>query len=303
MRPVMPSVTLRMRVCGSFCLALAGFVLCSLGQTNVDSDILQTEHVHNLSPAAGFARMGLWLLAAALLVVAGMVLFIRHRLATNLYKISSDEQWKDDSLEVAAEKIDAEVVKEACELVEKGPEAAELVPEPEKGPQARLFTPASGEAWREPMLKAFLGTCMKVNCLGRTWRESAARQVQVSNQPDPREAELIRRLMQRWQEFHVDPETGVFLERSSANGNERLTIISVVKDKRTLVEAAINAGFVIESLGRYLRSTDLVYKRGPREYHAPTQDDLVKMTPGERESMIRIADIPDPWQAMIAGFS
>jgi hypothetical protein len=300
MRPVMQFVTLRTRVCGGLCLALAGLAFCALGQTNVDSDILQTEHVHNLSPAAGYARVALWLLAAAVLIVAGVLLYLR-RVSTNLYKLSSDEQWKDDSLEVAAERIDAEVVKEACAVVEKGPEAAEPVPAPEKGPQARLFTPASGEAWREPMLKAFLGTCMKVNCLGRTWRESAARQVQVSNQPDPREAELIRRLMQRWQEFHVDPETGVFLERSSSNGHERLTIISVVKDKRTLVEASINAGFVIESLGRYLRSTDLVYRRGPREYHAPTNEELAAMTPGERESMIRIADIPDPWQAMIAG--
>jgi hypothetical protein len=304
MRPEMPSVTLRIRTLGGFCLALAGFALCALGQTNVDSDILQTEHVHNLSPVAGFARLALWFLAAALLIVAGVVLFVRHRVATNLYKLSSDEQWKEDSLEDAAEKVDAETVKEACEVVEKGPQGGEVV-EPEagadQGPQARLFTPASGTAWREPMLKAFLGTCMKVNCLGRTWRESAARQVQVSNQPDPREAELIRRLMQRWQEFHVDPETGVFLERSAANGHERITIIGVVKDKRTLVEAAINAGFVIESLGRYLRSTDLVYRRAPRDYHAPTQDELTKMTPGERESMIRIPDIPDPWQAMIAG--
>ena len=301
MRLVMRAVTLKTRACAAFCVALAGLALCALGQTNADSDILQTEHVHNLSPVAGFARLALWFLAAVLLIVAGVLLFLRYRVSTNLYKVSSDEQWKDDSLEVAAERIDAEVVKEACEVVEKGPDAAELAPEAEKGPQARLFTPASGEAWREPMLKAFLGTCMKVNCLGRTWRESAARQVQVSNQPDPREAELIRRLMQRWQEFHVDPETGVFLERSSANGSERLTIISVVKDKRTLVEAAINAGFVIESLGRYLKNTDLVYQRSPREFHAPTQDELAKMTPGERESMRRIADIPDPWRAMIAG--
>ena len=151
------------------------------------------------------------------------------------------------------------------------------------------------------MLKAFLSTCIRVNCLGRTWKESAERQVQSSNQPDPREAELIRRLMQRWQQFHVEPETGVFLEHSSDAGKSRVCLIRVSKDKRTLSEAAFNAGFVIESLGRYLRNTDLVYSRSPGEYHAPTKDELSAMTPGERDSLIRIVDIPDPWQTMIGG--
>jgi hypothetical protein len=151
------------------------------------------------------------------------------------------------------------------------------------------------------MLKAFLGACMKVNCLGRTWREHAARQVQASNLPDPREAELIRRLMLRWREFHLDPETGVFLEHSTASGKSRVCVISVTRDKHTLTEAAFNAGFVIESVGRYLRNTDLVYRLGLGEYHAPTKDELVVMTPGDKDSMIRIAEIPDPWLAMIAG--
>jgi hypothetical protein len=123
----------------------------------------------------------------------------------------------------------------------------------------------------------------------------------LSNLPDPREAELMRRLMQRWQEFHVDPDTGVFLERSSSAGNSRVCVISVIKDKRTLIEAGFNAGFVIESVGRYLRNTDLVYRRGLGHYHAPTRDELAAMTPGEKDSMMRITDIPDPWQAMIAG--
>jgi hypothetical protein len=78
-------------------------------------------------------------------------------------------------------------------------------------------------------------------------------------------------------------------------------IISVSRDKRTLVEAAFNAGFVIESVGRYLKSTDLVHRRGLGEYHAPTKDELVAMTPGEKDSLMRITEIPDPWQAMIAG--
>ena len=78
-------------------------------------------------------------------------------------------------------------------------EAAQAGAEARRQQQVRLFTPASGPAWSEPMLKAFLSTCLKVNCLGRTWRESAARRLQSSNLPDPREAELIRRLIQRWQ--------------------------------------------------------------------------------------------------------
>jgi hypothetical protein len=162
-----------------------------------------------------------------------------------------------------------------------------------------MFTPASGTAWGESMLKAFLNACMKVNCLARTWRESAARQVNASNQCDPREAELIRRLMQRWQEFHVEPETGVFLEHSWSTGKRRVCVISVTRDKHTLVQAAFNAGFVIESVGRYLKGTDLVYQRGPGDYHAPIKDELAKMTPGEKDSLIRIKEIPDPWQAMI----
>ena len=125
--------------------------------------------------------------------------------------------------------------------------------------------------------------------------------MQSSNLPDPREAELSRRLMQRWQEFHVDPETGVFLEHSCSADKHRVCIISVMKDKRTLIQAAFNAGFVLESVGRYLKSTDLVYQRGPGDYHAPTKDEYATMTPGEKDSLIRIKDIPDPWQAMIGG--
>ena len=248
--------------------------------------------------------MALWFFAAVLLVIAGVMITLRHRLATNLYKVSSDAQWTDDSQEVAWENVEEEQVDGACEAIEKGGELVEVGAAGAKTKQPhqeRLFTPASGAAWREPMLKAFLSTCMKVNCLGRTWRESAARRAQASNQPDPREAELIRRIMQRWQEFHVDPDSGVYLERGSAAGKDRLCIIRVLKDKRTLVEAAFNAGFVIENLGRYLRNTDLVYRREMGDYHAPTKEELPSMTPGERESMIRIADIPDPWQAMIAG--
>ena len=78
-------------------------------------------------------------------------------------------------------------------------------------------------------------------------------------------------------------------------------VIRVTRDKHTLIEAAFNAGFVIESVGRYLRSTDLVSERGPGDYHAPTKDDLITMTPGEKQSLIKLTDIPSPWQAMIGG--
>ena len=304
MHLLLRTVTLRMIRVGSFCMGFAGLARSVLGQTNLDADIVPTENLHNLSPVAGLLRLALWFLAAALLVIAAVLLALRYRLATNLYKASSDAQWNDDSQQDAGEQVDASEVLEACAVAEKAPqhpEATKPAAKTDHRLQARLFTPASGAAWREPMLKAFLGTCLKVNCLGRTWRESAARQVQSSNLVDPREAELLRRLMQRWQEFHVDPDSGVFLDRSSAAGNSRVCVISVIKDKRTLVEAGFNAGFVIESVGRYLKSTDLVYRRGLGEYHAPTKDELAAMTPGERDSMMRITEIPDPWQAMIAG--
>lgn len=304
MHLVLHTLTLRMILVGGFCMSLAGLVPSALGQTNLDADILPAENLHNVSVMARFLRTALWSLGAALLVIAAVLIGLRYRLATNLYKASTDEQWQDDSEEVAGERVVASEVFEACAVIEKAgqpAEAAKPAVATDHRPQARLFIPASGEAWGEPMLKAFLGTCMKVNCLGRTWRESAARRVQSSNLPDPREAELIRRLMQRWPEFHVDPETGVYLDRSSSAGKSRVCIISVSRDKRTLVEAAFNAGFVIESVGRYLKGTDLVYRRGLGEYHAPTKDELVAMTPGEKDSLMRITEIPDPWQAMIAG--
>ncbi len=304
MHAVLHTVTLRVIQAGGLCIGLAGLIPSALGQTNVDADIPQAASVHNLSPLAGILRAALWCLGGALLIVAVIMIGLRYRLSTNLYKAASDKQWNEDAEEDAGERVDATEVGGACEALEKAAdpaEAAKPAAEAQPGQQARLFTPASGTAWSESMLKAFLGTCMKVNCLGRTWREAATRQAQVSNVPDPREAELVRRLMQRWRQFHVDPETGVFLDRPSASGTTRTCIISVIKDKRTLVEAAINAGFVIESVGRYLKSTDLVCRRGLGEYHAPTRDELASMTPGEKQSLIRITDIPDPWQAMIGG--
>ena len=292
-----------MRV-GGLCMGLAGLAVSALGQTNLDANILHAENVHDLSPVGGFLRLGLWFLAGMLLIVAAVLTFLRYGVATKVYETTSDTQWNDEAQEEAGERAEASEIIGACAVLDKTAqpaEAAEPAAEADQAQQARLFTPASGTAWREPMLKAFLSTCMRVNCLGRTWRESAAWRSQSSDLPDPREAELIRRLMQRWHEFHVDPETGVLLERSSAAGETRVCVIRVSKDKRTLVEAAFNAGFVIESVGRYLKNTDLVYRRGLGDYHAPTKDELVAMTPGEKDSLMRITDIPDPWQAMIAG--
>ena len=302
MHRVLHTLTARIIQAAGLCVWLAGVVPAALGQTNLDADIPQAANLHNLSPLAGILRIALWSLAAVLLIVAAVMFSLRYRMTTNLYKSSSDEQWNEDSVDDAGERVEAsevngayEVLKKAADPVEAAKPAAGTVPRH----QERLFTPQSGAAWSEPMLKAFLGTCMKVNCLGRTWREAAARRAVASKLPDPREAELIRRLMQRWRQFHVDPESGVFLDRSSPAGTTRVCIISVVKDKRTLVEAAFNAGFVIESVGRYLKSTDLVYRRGLGEYHAPTRNELSAMTPGEKDSLMRITEIPDPWQAMI----
>jgi hypothetical protein len=294
------SITLRMRRVGSCCLALAGLVPVALSQTNLDAEVLPTENLHDLSPLSKILPVFLWCLAGALLVIAAVLFILRERVATSLYKTTSDAHWTDDSQEVAGQRVEVGEVMDACEAL-KSPLQPDETEEPaaEPVPLGRLFTPASGPAWGESMLKAFLGTCMKVNCLGRTWREAAASQSQFSNLPDPREAELIRRLMQRWHEFHVDPESGVFLDRAASAVKDRVCIIRVSKAKRTLVEAAFNAGFVIESVGRYLRKTDLVYHRGLGDYHAPTKDELTKMTPGEKESMVRIAEVPDPWQAMI----
>ena len=287
---------------GAFCLGLAGLVASALGQTNLEADAEPADRLHDLSPVAGFLRWGLWFVGVTLLIVAAVLIFLRYRVATNLYKAASDAQWKDDAQQDAGERVEASEVIGACDAIENAAPLDAAVKRKARtppAPHARLFTPASGEAWGEPMLKAFLGTCMKVNCLGRMWRESAAWRVQSSNLPDPREAELIRRLMQRWQEFHVDPEAGVFLERAAAAGAGRVCIIRVSKDRRTLSEAAFNAGFVVESVGRYLKNTDLVYRCGLGDYHAPTKEELAAMTPGERQSLIRITEIPDPWQAMI----
>ena len=301
MRFLLQNVTVRMIRVGGFCMGLAALIPSATGQTNLDADIPQTENLHDLSPIAGFLRLVLWFLGAVLLVVAAVIATLRHRTTASLEKAFSDAHWNEDAQEDAGVRVEASEVIEACEHLKSPTQPDETGAEADHPQQVRLFTPASGPAWGESMLKAFLGTCMKVNCLGRTWKESATGQLQLSHLTDPREAELLRRFMQRWHEFHVDPEEGIFLDRSLDAGKTRVCIISVSKARRTVIEAAFNAGFVIENVGRYLRSTDLVYRRGTDHYHAPTKEELATMTPGEKESLIRITDIPDPWQAMIAG--
>jgi hypothetical protein len=303
MHLVRHSVTQRMTLVGFFCLGLAGFVPFAEGQTNLDADGLQPEHPRNLSSLAAVVRWFFWCFGATLLVIAGALFALRSRVDKNLYKTAPDAHWDADAQEEAAPRIETSEVMEACEALKSPPqpaESAESAAEANPPPQVRLFVPASGPAWSESMLRAFLGTCMNVNCLGRTWRESAALRGLSPGLPDPREAELIRRLMLRWPEFHVDPESGVFLDHYSSTEKSRVCIIRVSKSKRTLVEAAFNAGFVIESVGRYLKRTDLVYRCSLGDYHAPTRDELAAMTPGEKNSLMRITEVPDPWQAMIA---
>src|SRR5262249_54961176 len=152
---------------------------------------------------------------------------------------SSDAQWDTDAQADTGEQVDATEVLGACAAFEHAEQPKAVAEPPAKidlqQQHGRLFTPASGTAWAESMLKAFLSACMKVNCLACTWRESAARQVQSSNLADARESELIRRLMQRWQEFHVEAETGVFLEHASGGGKSRVCVIRVTKNKHTLI--------------------------------------------------------------------
>ena len=287
-------------------LSVWGLIPSALGQTNVDPDILQTSNFHDLSPAAQIVRTILWSLAIGLVGIAAILTALRYRVTTNLYKAASDKQWSDDACEEAAVQVAESEIIEVCAGIEKPVPAVEGV-EPaasESAPEThvRLYTPASGPAWSESMLNAFLAACCKANCLCGAWEESAARRQQSPTQRlDPREAELIRRFKARWHEFHVDPEAGIFMERAASAGKGRLCIISVGKEKRTIVEAGFNAGFVIESVGRYLKNTDLVYPSGLGNFHAPTKAELTALTPGEKDRMIRVSEIPDPWQAMIAG--
>lgn len=302
MHLVLHTVNQRRILAAAFCIGLVGINATVFGQSPGETDASSPEHLHDLSPLAGPLHFAFWILAGLILGLFAVLTALRYRVSTNLYKLSSDSLWSEEARADAGERIDEGEVLDACEKFENtepAVEAGEPPARPAPAHEGRLFTPASGTAWGESMLKAFLNTCVKVNCLGRTWRESAERQLQSANLTDPREAELIRRLMQRWQEFHVDPETGVFLEHSTAAGKSRVCVIGVTRDKHTLTAAAFNAGFVVESVGRYLRGTDLVYGRGPGDYHAPSKDELAAMTPGEKDSLIRVTEIPDPWAAMI----
>ena len=139
-------------------MGLAGLAVSALGQTNLDANILHAENVHDLSPVGGFLRLGLWFLAGMLLIVAAVLTFLRYGVATKVYETTSDTQWKDEAQEEAGERAEASEIIGACEVLDKTAqpaEAAEPAAEADQTQQARLFTPASGAAWREPMLKAF----------------------------------------------------------------------------------------------------------------------------------------------------
>lgn len=292
-----------------FVVSVCGLISSVSGQTNVDADVVQTGGVHDLSPVAGLVRKILWLFAGIILTVAGILIALRYRTSTSLYKTATDAQWKEDAWEEAGVLVEESEVREACEALEQPAPAAEAV-QPAAGEVApispqRLYTPASGPAWGESMLDAFLSSCLKANCLGRVWREEAARRnraQQVSRGlPDPREAELIRKLKARWHEFHVDPEHGIFADHGAGRGRLRVCLIEVTREKHAVTEAALNAGFVIESVGRYLKSSDVVYPGGLGHYHAPGRKELEELPAEQKQRVLPLKSIPDPWQAMIAG--
>src|SRR5512140_3048150 len=119
MRKSIPGSLLRTTLKFAILLVVAALVNSVLGQTNVEADLLQTEHAHNLRPASGIVRMLLWSLAAALLVIGMILVALRYRVATNLYKVSSDAQWNEDSEQDAGERVDVEEVVGACAVLEE----------------------------------------------------------------------------------------------------------------------------------------------------------------------------------------
>jgi hypothetical protein len=282
----------------------------AFGQTNAEADILQPGGSYNLTPVAKFLRTILWSFGSILLVIAAVLTVLRYRVSPSLYKIVADVQWQEDAQDEAAVSVEESDVSEACaEIGKPAPtddETKPSVPEAAEDNHPRLYTPASGPAWNEPMLNAFLSSCLKASCLGRIWQAEEARRQQGQpasrRLPDPREAEFIRKLKARWHEFHVDPEFGIFVDHAAGGaGKSRVCLIEVSREKHAVTRAALNAGMVIESVGRYLKGSDLVYPSGLGYYHAPNQQELTALSAEESKRILRLKNIPDPWQAMIAG--
>jgi hypothetical protein len=290
--------------------AFAMVLSSAFGQTNVGPEILQPGGLHNLTPLTPILRAAFWLVALLLLAIAVVLSVLRSRVSPSLYRTAADTHWQEDAHEEVGETFDESEVVEACADFGKptgaGDEVQASVPESGAGNHPRLYTPASGPVWNESMLNAFLCSCLKVSCLGRAWQAEAARrasgQQSSARLPDPREAEFIRRLKARWHEFQVDPDEGVFVEHVTGDsGSSRVCLVKVTREKHSVARATLNAGFVIDSLGRYLKSSDQVYPSGPGHYHAPNPQELTALSAEEKKCLIRLKDIPDPWQAMIAG--
>jgi hypothetical protein len=278
----------------------------ALAQTNTDPDLVQPGRVVNLSPIAKVLRPTLWALGGVLFLIAAVVIVYRHRVNPTLYSTVADAHWQDDSVEEKGSQLDENQVQEAViDFLEPAPTGDGAPSEPDRDVHSRLYTPATGPAWREPKLNAYLSACLKANCLGRAWQEEAARR--QPNQPasrrvaDPREAEFIRKLKARWQELHVDPEFGIFVDRVAAGSDRsRLCLIQVSREKHAITSAALNAGFVIESVGRYLKGSDVVHPTEPGFFHAPNQQELTALSDEEKKRVLRLKNIPEPWEAMIA---
>jgi hypothetical protein len=304
--------TQSLRKIGGCVLVATAFALAAavLGQTNADTDLLQTDVSHSLKPVAGVLRTVLWLFGSTLLIIASVVTFLRRRVNPSLYHTAADAHWAEEAAQEAAVPVEQSEFSAACDEVGK-PKPAEdgagpVESEVTKPNHTRLYTPASGPAWTETMLNAFLSSCLKANCLGRAWQEEAARrqpawQASVRLQ-DPREAEFIRKLKARWHEFHVDPENGIFVEHVAVGlGSNRVGVIEVSREKHAVTRAALNVGFVIESVGRYLKGSDVVYPNGLGCYHVPNGKELTALSDEDKKRLVHLRKIPDPWHAMIAG--
>ncbi len=291
----------------AFCLPLMS---SAADQTNAEPDMLRLSGAYNLSPLARVLPKIFLGFGSTLLVVGGTLAVLRYRLKTNLYKAVTDANWQDDAHEEAAILVDEDKGAEACaDFGKPAPEEnreTAAAQEPVGDDHARIYTPASGPAWREPLLEAFLCSCLKASCLGRAWHDEAARaqpDQSASRRPlDPRSAEFIRRLKARWHEFHVDPDQGIFVEHClGGSERSRVCVIEVAREKHTVTHAALNAGIVIESVGRYLKSSDVAYPTGVGYYHAPDNQERTGLSPEQRKGLLRLKNIPNPWEVMIAG--
>jgi hypothetical protein len=296
-------------VCVLVLAMISALTLSGFGQTNAEPEIPNIGGSHNLTPLGKVLWVFAWSFGSIVLVIVSVLAVLRYLVKPSLYKSVGDAHWQEDALdEAGAQAKEGEVFEVCTELgaAAQGPSELERSePEMPDPKHARLYSPASGPAWNEAMVDAFLCSCLKANCLGRAWEAEAAARMpgQRSLLPlvDAREAEFVRRLKARWQELHVDPDHGIYLEHGSGvSGKTRVCALRVCRAKHAVVWAGLNAGFVIESVGRYLRSSDVVCPGDRGCYYTPTPQEFRVMSPEEKKRAMRLSDIPDPWQAMIA---